>query len=111
MAFEEYTGERTSVIRDGRISLTNLYINLVGTKLPYQWVRIQSDTETNRIRFVEGDQDNGYQVRKGKGIPQMINCSGFLKQRIIPLGIYKPVPGEELTYEFERPPLRWRTKS
>lgn len=109
MAFTEHT-KTHRIIKNGRISLTDSYLNLGDQAVPWERVRIQYDTEANQLRLVEGGE-NDFPLRtstKLKG--KHLYCRPFVRRGFLPQGIYRLIDEtpDSLTYQFEQPPLRWR---
>lgn len=112
MAFEGYEPTQR-FIRSGRISMTTNGFNFTDFKPPFSRMDFQYDIDTNRIRFFEvGPNEKGHNVitqkRKLNDYVDFIINTAFVRKGILPKGIYRPVEGEFMTYEFESPPLRWR---
>jgi hypothetical protein len=108
MAFEDFNTERRKPLREGRISLTTAYVNMGELKLPWKWSRIQYDKATNRVRFVPGDEEDGYPVVEGPNGSWQVRCASFTNRGLVPQGVYQRVPivnpdEEDFTFSFVRP--------
>lgn len=102
--FKSYTPKPTGRKGLGTdISINKNQISLGTVKPPFEYLRVEYDTDACAIRFSEGDRTNGFKVSTNRNSQPgyYINALHFVNKGYLPLGRYQKVA--ELTYK-QTPP-------